>query len=403
MSRSIFVDITNTKNIDHVTGIQRVVLNISKNLQLSKPNVVLISLDSFGFYRQVDYGFIEKTICKVSAWFYIKKTLKLILPNKLIVLLILMQKNFRSLFVKSASKFEAAASLDVKDKDVVLLLDATWNYSPWNEVTRFRSQGASIVQVVYDLIPLTNPEFFTYDLTNSFRAWFKLISIHCDALYCISNTVVNKVSDRLAGENYVRVKAVKQLYLGHDFSRDNEIVSDITRKPGLTFITVGTIEPRKNHQFILEAFENIWSQKENYEINWIIVGRLGWKSDYIYKVLKNHPESNVRLFYYENASDELLLSLYGISDCAIIASSDEGYGLPIIESLHNKCKVIASDTQIFREFKLSEESYFSLDDPKILTEKILNYDETKIEVSLHQDFKKSWSECTDLLYRDLMK
>ena len=305
--------------------------------------------------------------------------------------------------MESVSKFEPAASINVKDKDIILLLDATWNYSPWNEVARFRSQGANIVQVVYDLIPLSNPEFFTYDLTNSFKAWFKLISIHCDSLYCISNTVVKRVSDRLASENYVRVKEVKQLYLGHDFSDNSESVLDFKCKHGLTFITVGTIEPRKNHQFILDAFENIWSQKEKYEINWIIVGRLGWKSDYIYKVLKNHPENNGRLFYYENASDELLQSLYGISDCAIIASSDEGYGLPIIESLHNKCKVIASDTPIFREFKLPEDSYFSLDNSTFLAQKLFNYEKLKLEISIHEDFKKSWSECADLLYRDLMR
>ncbi len=398
MNKTIYVDVTNTKNIHHVTGIQRVVLNISKNLQLNNPNVILISLDAFGFYRQVDYGFIEKTINKISLWFYIKKFLKLILPMRLIAVL----KKTQSLFVKSVSKFEPAASINVNDKDIILLLDATWNYSPWNEVSRFRAQGASIVQVVYDLIPLSNPEFFTLELTNAFKAWFKLISIHCDSLYCISNTVVKNVSDRLTSESYVRVKEVRQLYLGYDFSANSDGAVTLKRKPGVTFITVGTIEPRKNHQFILEAFENIWAQNDC-EINWIIVGRLGWKSDYIYKVLKNHPESNIRLFFYENANDELLQSLYSISDCAIIASVDEGYGLPIIESLHNKCKIIASDIPIFREFELPEESYFSLENPINLAKKLLDYDNTKFEVSIHENFKKSWSECSDLLYRDLMR
>lgn len=395
----MYVDVTNTRNLHHVTGIQRVVLNISKNLQLNNSNVVLISLDAFGFYRQVDYGFIEKTINKVSFWFYFKKILKLILPRRIKSAL----KNAQNLFAKSASKFEQAASINVKQDDIVLLLDATWNYSPWNEVTRFRSQGAKIVQVVYDLIPLSNPEFFTAELSGAFKAWFKLISIHCDSLYCISNTVVRNVSEKLRHENYVRVKSVKQLYLGYDFADNLGQSSILNRKPGLTFITVGTIEPRKNHQFILDVFEKIWSNQKNYQINWIVVGRLGWKSDYIYKVLKNHPEVNIRLFFYENASDDLLRSLYNIADCSIIASSDEGYGLPIIESLHNKCNVLASDIPIFREFELSNDSYFSLDNSTSLVHKILNYEILNFEINIHDCFNKSWKECADLLYRDLMQ
>jgi glycosyltransferase involved in cell wall biosynthesis len=397
MNKIIYVDISNSRNIDYVTGIQRVVINIAGNLHTNFDNVVLISYCSDGQYRRVDYGFRSQKQNSSSIKESLKK-LKKFLPGSLYYLLLRIYLKLLSISVR----FLRDEVVRVKEGDVVLLLDATWNYSPWKALALFKTQGATIAQVIYDLIPLKRPEFFAEELNEAFQIWFKLISIYCDRLYCISDSVVADVKEKLIEKNYTSVNLVEKFFLGCDFY--NQAEKNLRHNGGgQTFISVGTIEPRKNYEFILNAFERVWADDPKSEINWIIVGKRGWKCNYIYQVLKNHPHYNKSLFFYEDASDEDLVKLYRSADCAIIASTVEGYGLPVVESLSRGCGILLSDIPVFREFKLPSESYFSLTDSNMLAERIKGFGAMPLRMDLSEDFTKSWGECSRLFYESLIK
>ena len=85
-----------------------------------------------------------------------------------------------------------------------------------------------------------------------------------------------------------------------------------------TFLTVGTIEPRKGHAQVLDAFELLW--KEGVDANLVIVGKQGWMVEALAKRLRSHPERNKCLFWLEGISDEYLENLYAAStlpDCRL--------------------------------------------------------------------------------------
>ena len=112
-------------------------------------------------------------------------------------------------------------------------------------------------------------------------------------------------------------------------------------------LTVGTVEPRKNHLFILAALTE-WYHEHQRDFTWVVAGAKGWKSKPFYNALKALPiESKVLLT--GRVDDRRLQELYRDSDVFLFTSHYEGFGLPILEAMSHGLCVVLSDTTIHRE------------------------------------------------------
>ncbi len=119
---------------------------------------------------------------------------------------------------------------------------------------------------------------------------------------------------------------------------------------------VGTIEPRKGYAQTLDAFEILWAK--GHDINLVIVGKEGWSVGKVVRRIRKHRELNKRLFWFKEASDELLLKLYQSCSEFLMASEGEGFGLPIVEAAQHGLPVIARDIPVFREVAGNHVFYF---------------------------------------------
>ena len=115
----------------------------------------------------------------------------------------------------------------------------------------------------------------------------------------------------------------------------------------ISFLMVGTLEPRKAYEEVLEAFERLW--QEGLPLNLVLVGKQGWMVEELVEQLRSHHELNRRLFWLEGISDEYLEQVYLVCTCLIAASYGEGFGLPLIEAAQHKLPIIARDIPVFRE------------------------------------------------------
>jgi len=131
---------------------------------------------------------------------------------------------------------------------------------------------------------------------------------------------------------------------------------------------VGTLEPRKGHVQVLEAFEQLW--QAGHGVNLVIVGKQGWGVESFVERLCAHPELNKRLFWLEGISDEYLEKVYAASTCLIAASYGEGFGLPLIEAAQHKLPTIARDIPVFREVAGEHAYYFDGKSPDALAQSI---------------------------------
>jgi len=76
--------------------------------------------------------------------------------------------------------------LDVAAGDQLVLLDSSWYSDFFKLAEELQTQGVGVVAVVYDLIPLTHPQFCDARLVKVFDEWFNWIANTADGFVTIS-------------------------------------------------------------------------------------------------------------------------------------------------------------------------------------------------------------------------
>jgi len=239
-----------------------------------------------------------------------------------------------------------------------------------------RAEGVRVAFCIYDLLPLSRPEFFPVGASARHAAWLRAALANADALICISRDVARSVEEWAACESGSRAAtvAVAAIHLG----ADAEASAPTTGAPAQalavdgalfarpTFLAVGTVEPRKGYFQTLRAFERLWAR--GVDVNLVIVGAEGWlmvepclrrNVPQLAKRLREHEENGSRLFWLDGASDEWLDRLYARATCLIAASEAEGFGLPLVEAARRKLPILARDIPVFREVAGMHATYFS--------------------------------------------
>jgi glycosyltransferase involved in cell wall biosynthesis len=229
-----------------------------------------------------------------------------------------------------------------------------------------RRQGLRVQFVVYDLLLIHLPHCFPEGGTHLFENWLKVIA-QSDGAVCISKAVALELAAWLKqfAAPHDRPFDISWFHLGADTNRSapaaglpasaDAVLQNLRARP--SFLMVGTVEPRKGHRQVLEAFESLWAQ--GFELNLLIVGKRGWQVDALADQLHAHPQLGKRLFWLEGISDEYLAAIYADATCLIAASEGEGFGLPLIEAAQHKLAIVARDIPVFREVAGQHAFYFA--------------------------------------------
>lgn len=273
--------------------------------------------------------------------------------------------------------------LDCQPGDVLVLLDSSWHSSFFPQVERLRQQGLGVVAVVYDLIPLTHPQFCEASLTQAFDRWFEWVSRTADGFVAISETISNEVRAdviRRLGAEEAGKRWHHHFHLGSELDRAEDgagiraAVRALFAGAHSVYLMVSTIEPRKNHAYLLDAFERLWSAEPDSRVTLCIVGRVGWMCAPLIGRIERHPELGKRLFMFNDLGDTELEYCYRHSKSLVFPSFVEGFGLPLVEAMQRGLPAMASDIPVFREIGADFLAYFQLDDPGSLVELIRRFE-----------------------------
>ncbi len=107
------------------------------------------------------------------------------------------------------------------------------------------------------------------------------------------------------------------------------------------FAFVGTVESRKNIREILLAFIDLWTR--GFEAEFFLIGRIQSNASAEHSLI-DHLQNERRFHYLGHASDSELRDVLRQARATIFVSSEEGFGIPPLESLAVGIPVIVSST-----------------------------------------------------------
>jgi glycosyltransferase involved in cell wall biosynthesis len=191
--------------------------------------------------------------------------------------------------------------------------------------------------IVYDLLPMTHPEFFPPDMPHNMAGYYQIIrrASNCGFISEYTRDAYCRRLKRTDAQDGV------VLPLGGD-ALGGRVTQPTLNRP-LAFSVLGTIEPRKNHELILDAFEPLLQQVDGLSLSFI--GKMGWvDSKFAQRVRALASNKNSGFRFVSAPPDGAIRGCVEQSRATIYISAAEGYGLPPVESLWIGTPVIASAT-----------------------------------------------------------
>jgi glycosyltransferase involved in cell wall biosynthesis len=269
---------------------------------------------------------------------------------------------------------------------------------------------AKIVYTLYDLSFLEYPELTTeQNRVVCFEGVFNA-SIYADFVVAISHYSREKYLEIFPHYPAERVRVV---HLASRFSTggSRKVISRILKgiKPGEFWLSVGTLEPRKNLRRLLKAFA-LYRKRARLSYPLILSGGTGWLEDDLEQFIeKLGIADSVRILGY--VSDEELCWLYENCYAFAFLSLYEGFGLPVLEAMSLGAAVITSDNTSLPEVAGEAAYYVNATNEEDIVQAFNkledneNYRLELKEMAIKQSIKFSWNKSAAKvleIYRQVM-
>jgi alpha-1,2-rhamnosyltransferase len=262
--------------------------------------------------------------------------------------------------------------------DLFLMLDSFWIYGALDLAEKPMTSRPVILSVIYDLIPITHPQYCDKEFVKVFELLFPRIVALSDGLIGISQTVQHSIADYVVRNSpeWAQKGMLDYFYLGADFKvntlrQTDQLSPDISEllDSGVPFfLAVGTVEPRKGYGYLMDGFEILWRQGAVYPL--VIVGKVGWLCTDILKKAEGLKKLGRPILMLHDVDDYTLDLLYRKSAAVIFPSFVEGFGLPLVEALVRGKQVLASNIEVFKEVGGTAASYFEPGCAKSLAQRV---------------------------------
>lgn len=300
---NILIDLTPI--YDHLTGVERFAINISKNIIREHPECDYTLL----FKQEVHKDYLEIVKLKNVKYKIIRKC------NKFVFSQIMMAKCLYKLKCDAYVFMASAPPWIFLSKKIIY---TQHDLSAWDCPETRKRKNVIYAKISIRITLLKNPTLVTVSEFSKKRI-IQVLHYNKDKIFVIYNGVTDVFCN---GEN-VEYKYIKEKY----------------SLPEKYILCLSTLEPRKNLKLLLKAFYELKNEgKLSFDL--VLAGRKGWKLD---KVLLDISPWNKNVYVTGFIDDSDLPTLYKNAELFAFPSLYEGFGIPIIEAQSQSALVLSSD------------------------------------------------------------
>lgn len=239
---------------------------------------------------------------------------------------------------------------DLTSRDLIVVLGDFWCYRDQADaLLRLKARSrAKMMLMIHDLFPITNPEWTHPHYGRAFCAQLERLFYAVDLWLTNSQYVRQQLAAELLRRG-IDSPTIDVLPMGgpppvsHPARTDAD--ADTLRAHGLVkgryFLCVGTVEPRKNLDNLIEAVVQLGDKITSRSLTCVLVGRPGWRSQTLVARLRSLTQKDGRIRWIETASDPELTALYLGARFSVVPSHNEGWGLVVQESIRHGVPCIA--------------------------------------------------------------
>jgi len=200
---------------------------------------------------------------------------------------------------------------------------------PGSNVVRLaHSRGMRIAAIFYDLIPAKMPQYYPPNVLDLLRGYWRSLA-EADLVLPISWTMASEFGAWLKDQQLAAPLMVPCTLAGEGSGIERDRARPAATED-LRLLAIGTWEPRKNYLRLLRALSQAQARAQR-PIRLTIVGRRAGFTELDSQIEQLATAAGVET--HDHVSDETLLALHKAATATVFASWEEGFGLPVLESL----------------------------------------------------------------------
>jgi len=209
-------------------------------------------------------------------------------------------------------------------------------------IAHARKHRMRIAAIFHDAIPVTHPELVRRE-ARKFHSDYMMALGDADFIVAVSDSAAEQF--RLFLEK--RLGRVPTIYVcpsaGETSGEERAVAKPNAVADAVNILCVSTLEPRKNHKTLLQAFELASSAISHPKLHLHLVGDRYKDADHIVEVVKAATTRNPNIVWHGKVTDHQLAKLYRQCDFTVYPSFLEGFGLAITQSLWNRRPCICAN------------------------------------------------------------
>jgi len=199
--------------------------------------------------------------------------------------------------------------------------------------------------MIHDMIPLDFPQYCKPDTPQRFNKKMQAVAAVVDQVICNSEYTRSRVQEYFQGWPNSAAYTVANLAVEPHFKCDGK-----TKSTPASFVVLGTIEPRKNHDFLLDVWNDLSGMLSEKDMPILhIIGKRGWENTSFFERLERFPMYGTKIIEHNALNDKDLNAALSAAHALLFPSFAEGYGLPALEAIAAGIPVLCSDIPVFNE------------------------------------------------------